>query len=174
MTRSPVGRLRAADPSRAGLLTREQALAAQQGLLWTPRDVSRWGAVVSLAGVVLLGSWYSVAGKATWHDQVLSMNVGIAALVAANGAGIMLLLSGRRAIGVRRVALLGDPAPVRVVPYPVEPDPGAVRGDELVGGEGLTHYHRGDCPMAAGKPFLAASRDVHERSGRAACGVCRP
>ena len=154
-------------------LSRTQAAAAAQRMLWTPRDVSRWGAVVALSGVVLLGAWYSVAGKASWDDQVIGMNVGLAALIASNAAGVLLLLAGRRAVGVRRMALLGDPAPEVVVPHQQHPAHD-LRADALVAGEGLTHYHRADCPMAVNKSFVAASRSAHERSGHAACGVCRP
>jgi hypothetical protein len=132
--------------------------------------------VVALSGVVLLGAWYSVAGKATWDDQVIGINLGVAALVVANAAGFLFLMAGRRAVGVRRMALLGDPAPELVVPYPSQPahDLLAAPADALVAGEGLTHYHRADCPMAVHKSFVAASRSEHERSGHAACGVCRP
>jgi uncharacterized membrane protein (UPF0136 family) len=167
MTRSPAGR-----PA----LSRAQATAAAQHMLWTPRDVSRWGSVVALSGVVLVGAWYSVAGKATWDDQVVGMNVGLAALVASNAAGVLFLIAGRRAVGVRRMALLGDPAPELVVPRQSQPahDLLTAPADALVAGDGLTHYHRADCPMAVHKSFVAATRSEHERSGHAACGVCRP
>ena len=162
--------------TRSPALTRAQAVAAEHRMLWTPRDVSRWGAVVALSGVVLLGAWYDVAGKATWDDQVVGMNVGLAALVASNAAGVLFLIAGRRAVGVRRMALLGDPAPEVLVPTQPHPahDLLTAPADALVAGEGLTHYHRADCPMAVHKSFVAAPRSEHERTGHAACGVCRP
>jgi uncharacterized membrane protein (UPF0136 family) len=173
MTRSPVGRLLAHDGQA---LSRTQATAAAQRMLWTPRDVSRCGSVVALSGVVLAGAWFSVAGKANWDDQVIGMNVGIVALVASNAAGVLFLLSGRRAVGVRRMALLGDPAPVAVVPAQTQPAHDLLHApvDALVAGEGLAHFHRADCPLAVHKSFIAATRSEHERSGHAACGVCRP
>lgn len=164
--------------NRAGhlALTREQAAAATPRMLWSPRDVSRWGAVVCLSAVVLLGAWYSVSGKDNWDSQVLSLNVGLAAVIAANAAGVLLLLAGRRAVGVRRMALLGDPPPQLLVPYPTEPlhDLLTAPADALVAGRGLTHFHRADCPMAAHKSFAPATRSEHERAGLTACGVCRP
>jgi hypothetical protein len=145
-------------------------------MLWTPRDVSRWGSVVALSGVVLLGAWYSVGGKATWEDQVVGMNVGLAALVASNAAGVLFLVAGRRAVGVRRMQLLGDPAPERLMPDQTHAahDLLSAPADALVAGAGLTHYHRADCPMAVHKAFVAATRSEHEGSGHTACGVCRP
>jgi hypothetical protein len=155
-------------------VTREEALRLQHGLLWTPQALSRWASVVLISAIVLTGSWYVTAGKSVWEDQVPALNLGIAAAVAANVAGILLLVSGRRAIGVRRVALLGEPV-LAAVPYPRDGAADvAAPSEDLVAGDGLLHYHRADCPMARSKSFTAATRSEHERLGRAACGVCRP
>lgn len=177
MTPSTVRRPAAERPARSrSSLTREQALLVQSTLLWTPQALSRWAAVVALSAIGLLGSWYAIGGEATWNDQVPAMNVGIACAVVANAAGIFLLLAGRRAIGIRRVVLLGEP-PVLAVPYPRDPmDLPAPTGEvaALVGGAGLKHFHRADCTLAAAKSFPSASRSEHQSDGRIPCGVCRP
>jgi len=167
MTPQVVRRLHlASDP-----LTREQAAAAQAQLLWTPQILSRWGAAVSLGLIGLVYSWYSVAGKASWDDQVAPLNVGVLSVVLTYGAGISLLLGGRRSVGIRRVALLGEP-PVVAAGAPVVKQ--AAHSDSLVSGPGLRRFHRADCSMAAGKHFASATRAEHETAGRTGCGVCRP
>ena len=167
MTPQVVRRLHlATDP-----LTREQANAAQAQLLWTPQVLSRWGGAVGLSLIGLVYSWYAVAGKATWDQQVAPLNVGIVSVVFTFGAGVSLLLAGRRSVGIRRVALLGEP-PVVAAGVPVTQV--AAHSDALVSGPGLQRYHRADCSMAAGKHFAPASRAEHETAGRTGCGVCRP
>jgi hypothetical protein len=152
-------------------LTREQANAAQAHLLWTPQVLSRWGTAVGLSLIGLVYSWYSVAGKATWNDQVAPLNLGIVSVVVTYGAGLSLLLAGRRSVGIRQVALLGEPPVVAPGSHPTEL---VAHSDAVVSGPGLHRYHRADCSMAAGKHFAAASRAEHETAGRTGCGVCRP
>jgi hypothetical protein len=143
-------------------------------MLWSVQALSRWGAVVTLSLIGLMASWFSISGKATWNDQLPAMNAGILSFVASGGAGMFLLLSGRRAVGVRRITLLGE-APLLVTPYPDHNAPAAATGAlTLVAGPGLARFHRSDCAMATSKHFQTASRTEHEREGRTACGVCRP
>jgi hypothetical protein len=102
------------------------------------------------------------------------MNVAIISLVVASAASIGLLLAGRRAIGLRRQALLGEPAVAAPVAVHVSEQPAPHLAAALVGGAGLLHFHRADCAMAVGRGWAAASAVQHGRAGRTACGVCRP
>ena len=71
----------------------------------------------------------------------------------------------------RRVAVLGAvPAAQEKVAAISAP----ASSTHLVGGEGLTHFHRADCAMAAGRDWPELDRSAHERAGRTACGVCKP
>jgi hypothetical protein len=83
-----------------------------------------------------------------------------------------MLLAGRRAIVVRRLAVLGD---LRGMPVPAATGAaGESTSQDLVAGEGLRHFHRSDCQMAHGRLWRLSTRREHEQAGRVACGVCRP
>lgn len=155
---------------------RREADVPYATLLWTPAALMVWGGVVVLALVFWVTAWYNVAGKANWNDQVLGMNIAIASLVVAMAASIGLLLAGRRAIGLRRIALLGqasdDYVPAsQVVDTSVQ---GAASSAVLVGEVGRTHYHRSDCAMAAERNWPEGSELEFQRAGMTPCGVCRP
>jgi hypothetical protein len=127
-----------------------------------------------LGGVVLVTSWYVVSGEARWQDQRTGLNTAVLGVLPAYGAGALLLVAGRRAVGLRRAALLGDrPAALAPLASPVASAP-ASDGLFLVGAEGLRRFHRPDCTMANGRGWTAASRPEHQRDGRTPCGVCLP
>jgi hypothetical protein len=112
-----------------------------------------------------------VGSETVYDDQVPGINLAIVGVVVANAAGVLLLLAGRRSVTSRRLAVLGAvPAAQEAVTVVVPPASSLV----LIGGEGLTHFHRADCVMAAGRDWPALDRGAHERAGRTACGVCKP
>jgi hypothetical protein len=112
-----------------------------------------------------------VANKRVYDDQVPGINVAIVGVVIANAAGVLLLLAGRRVVTARRVSVLGAvPKAQEKVASITAPASSIV----LIGGEGLTHYHRSDCAMAVGRDWPELDRAAHERAGRKACGVCKP
>ena len=39
---------------------------------------------------------------------------------------------------------------------------------------GMQHFHRSECPIAAGRSWTPLSRPTHEAAGRTACGICQP
>jgi hypothetical protein len=130
-------------------------------------------ALLSGIGVTLLAAgWLQVRNESVYADQGAGINMAIAGVVVAGAAGMSMLLGGRRAIVIRRVAVLGDlrGLPVRASAGPSENS----TSQSLVGGEGLQRFHRAGCTMAQGRNWSAASRPEHERAGRIACGVCRP
>jgi hypothetical protein len=145
-------------------------------LLWTPLALLRWSGILVVALVVIVSGWFNISGKDNWNDQVAAMNLAIASLVVAQAAGIGLLLAGRRTIGLRRIALLGEasedyvPAGQAAVGVPSAGSTSVV----LVGEAGRTHYHRADCAMAAGRDWPQASELDLQRAGLTPCGVCRP
>ena len=129
-------------------------------------------AVLGLLGALLffLGTGM-VGNERVYDDQVPGINVAIVGVVLANAAGVLLLLAGRRSVASRRVAVLGAmPGAQEMALSITAPASSAL----LVGGEGLTHFHRADCAMAAGREWPALERAAHERAGRTACGVCTP
>lgn len=131
-----------------------------------------WALLSGVGVALLVAGWVLVRNESVYADQVAGINMAIAGVLVAGAGAIPMLLAGRRAIGVRRVALLGDlrGMPVRVSAQSLS-DP---TSRSLVGGEGLRHFHRAGCTMAQGRNWSAAPRSEHERAGRIACGVCRP
>ena len=147
------------------------------GVLWEPEAVFRWFAALTLGFVLVLGGWWSVAGKAVYDKQVVGLDVAVAGLILAQVGGIYFLMQGRRSVGLRRVALLGDPAedlpgtagaPAPVVA--VQPADDA----ELVAGAGRDRYHLSGCALAAARGYAVATREEHVAAGRRPCGVCQP
>ena len=129
-------------------------------------------AVLAVLGAVLFFVGTGMVGNETvYDDQVPGINLAIVGVVLANAAGVLLLLAGRRSVTTRRVSVLGAvPAAQEMAGSITAP----ARSALLVGGEGLTHFHRADCAMAAGRDWPALERAAHERAGRTACGVCTP
>jgi hypothetical protein len=164
-----------AEPRQPTRSRRESARSGDEAaLIWSIASLAQYALTVSVAAIVCTACWYNMSGKAVFARQVPAINIAVVALVISSGAGISLLLAGRRAIGLRRQALLGQPAALAttVASAPVVPQQ---RGaSPLVGGEGLTHFHRSDCAMAAERGWSVADRAVHIREGRSACGVCKP
>jgi len=174
VTSSLTGRRPAAQPY-AGQVQRDPS--APSSFLWSPLALFRWGGIVLVALVVIVSCWYTISGKDNWNDQVASMNLALASLVVAQAAGIGLLLAGRRVIGLRRVALLGEASEDYVPASAAASAAGPVAAASsvvLVGEAGRAHYHRADCPMAAGRNWPEASELELQRAGLTPCGVCRP
>lgn len=130
-----------------------------------------YGVLAFIGLVVFIIGLAMVKDKTIYDDQVSGMNLAIVGAVVANAAGVSLLLAGRRAVTARRVAVLGAvpkivAAEAQITAFASSPI--------LVGGEGLTHFHRADCDMAEGRDWAPVDRAGHESAGRTACGVCRP
>jgi len=126
--------------------------------------------VVSLNGIglaLVLGGWYVAAGQLLLRDQVAGSNVAIAGIVVAGAGNAVWVLTGRRALGLRREGI-GALAQTRHVHRP-----GPARAEPVASDE-MTRYHRPDCEFAAGRAVVARPRKAHEASGRQPCGVCQP
>lgn len=147
----------------------------KSALPWTADDFLRW-ALFTAAGAIMIGvAWYQAGGQPTASEQMGPVNLAVGGAVVAAVGHIFWFLRGRRAIGERRRALLGEP--------PRESRAGGVAtragvaGSErvvLVAGAGQKHYHRANCALAAGRSWPAAGQREHEAAGRTPCGVCRP
>jgi hypothetical protein len=131
-----------------------------------------WALLSGIGGALLLAGWILVRNESVYADQAAGINMALAGVVAAGAGAIPMLLGGRHAVVVRRLAVLGD---LRGLPSRAS-DRTSVDSisQSLVGGEGLRRFHRAGCTMAQGRNWSAASRQEHERAGRIACGVCRP
>ena len=143
------------------------------GAPWAPQILLGWAALTVLGAIALIVCWYSVSGKYTFDDQKTALNLSILAIVPANLAGAALLITGRRAVGIRRLRLLSD-MPTERVRRTADREQTSATSTVLIGGAGLTHYHRTGCQMALGRDWPEATRSTHEQEGRRPCGVCLP
>jgi hypothetical protein len=145
---------------------------ASGGELWPQATLMTWSVLSTIGGSLLVGGWAQVRSESVYADQATGINLSVAGVVVAGAGALMMLLAGRRAVGVRRLAVLGD---LRAMPVRASAGTSSdSTSQHLVGGEGLRHFHRAGCTMAHGRSWSAASRGEHERAGRVACGVCRP
>lgn len=130
-----------------------------------------YGVLAFIGLVVFVIGLSMVKSETVYDDQVSGINLAIVGVVLANAAGVCLLLAGRRTVTARRVSVLGAVPKIGAAEAVIT---AAASSDVLIGGEGLTHFHRSDCAMAVARDWAAFDRAAHERAGRTACGVCRP
>jgi hypothetical protein len=142
--------------------------------LWSTRQLTLWGVILFGSIVTCFVAYILCADDATLSSQAPSLNVAMVSLVAAGGANAWILIVGRRAIGMRRRALLGEPAATSLRARQVAAPATASGSDTLVADPGLRRFHRSDCALVAGRGWPSASRTEHERARRLPCGVCRP
>ena len=139
---------------------------------WPEQALILWALLSGIGVALVAAGWVLVRNESVYTDQVAGINMAIAGALVGGAGAIPMLLAGRRAVGVRRLAVLGDlrDMPVRASAWASDDS----TSRNLIGGEGLRHFHRAGCTMAQGRNWSAASRLEHERAGRVACGVCRP
>jgi hypothetical protein len=165
--RTNISRLQARSPVAA---LREEWTAGSYGLVYLLNALSVVGLAVA---------WWGSSTTVVLSEQVTWLEVGVAAVVLAATADVGWLVSGRRAIGLRRaeislrIALLAaDVGPEELdAAAPVERSGDAVA---LVAGAGMRMFHREDCAMVLGKPVSDSTRSEHRSAGRRPCGMCRP
>jgi hypothetical protein len=150
-------------------MTRPTApLPSRQPYPWLVPDLFRWFGLLglSLTGVVV--AWWCASGTASFARQLTWLDVGVAAVVIGGLGNMTWLLQGRRALAVRRRALLsGLPAALQATTAATaEPD------TERLAVPGTTRHHRAGCPAVAGKPVEVMQAIDHERAGRRPCGLC--
>ena len=124
---------------------------------------------VGLALVV--AGWYVAAGRLLFHDQVSGANVAVAGVIVAGVGNGLWLLTGRRALGLRRRAVAG--AIERQYRERPGPEPPA-QATTFVASKAMTRYHRPDCVFVAERPVVARTAKTHQKQGRTPCEVCRP
>ena len=124
-------------------------------------------ATLAAGATLLVLAWWGASATADQSSQVAWINVGVCGVIVS-GAGITTwVLSGRRAVGARRMLLFPDASPSTEASLLGESGP-------LVTAAHLTRYQRHGCPMVAGKRTRAASTARHRAAGLQPCGVCHP
>jgi len=120
--------------------------------------------------VLVVAGWSVAAGRLLFHDQVSGANVAIAGIIVAGVGNGVWLLTGRRAVGLRR-RTVADAIERR---YRSLPRPITEASTTFVASKGMTRYHRPDCVFVVERRVTARRRETHESQGRTPCGVCRP
>ena len=139
---------------------------------WPEHALILWALLSGIGVALLVAGWIQVRNESVYTDQVAGINMALAGVLLAGAGAIPMLFAGRRAVGVRRMAVLGDLRGMPVRAFARASDDST--SQNLVSGEGLRRFHRAGCTLAQGRNWSAASRSEHERAGRVACGVCRP
>lgn len=130
---------------------------------------------IGLATVIF--GWYGVSGTDRLSAQMEWADAAVGgALVAATG-NVMWILSGRRAVGLRRAAqtdrlnaFVDAQAALPVVVDTQTAELMALTGFVVL--RGMTLYHRPDCRLVGGRRVTRFNPS--NRRSRRPCGVCLP
>jgi hypothetical protein len=135
---------------------------------WSPGEGLQWGAVLVVGHILCLVAWWLVSREAGFQHQARWAALSVAGFVVVAYADVSWLLRARWAVIQRRRSLLPDD-PDKPVAVTVPAQSGGV-----LLGEGLDHFHRPDCPLAAGKNWPSHDRDGVLAAGKRPCGMCEP
>src|SRR3954471_4036819 len=69
---------------------------------WRLGDAMSLVTLNALGVALLVAGWYMAGGRLLLHDQVPAANVAIAGIIVAGVGNAVWLLTGRRAVGLRR------------------------------------------------------------------------
>jgi hypothetical protein len=145
---------------------------------WTSADLIRTVVCNAVGLFVVFISWDQASAQTAVRSELTWFELGLLGLSIAGIGNALWVLSGRRNVGLARVALFpGRPGPRR--PRPTDPDrPDVAHTDlsehVLVAAANMTRYHRTDCPLVQGKQVSAKTLGRHRTSGRMACELCTP
>jgi drug/metabolite transporter (DMT)-like permease len=139
---------------------------------WSRGQFVRLAVIVGLGVLVCALAWNGTSTRITLEDQTPWIAFGIAGLLLAAVAQLVWLRQGRRAVAVHGAQVQASVASLIQHRVAAPAQPGSVAG--LVAAEGMAHFHRPECPIAAGRPWQPEPRRVHEAAGRTPCGICTP
>jgi hypothetical protein len=136
-------------------------------LPWTGRDGIPVAGLIAVGGLLWFIGWWRLSGRSTMEAQIGPMNLAAIGVMVIGAGQVLWFLRGRRAVGTRRVFLLGHTAKRAALATAVGP-----AADRYVGVEQF--FHRTDCAMAIGRAWPPITRSEHLSGGRIPCGVCAP
>jgi hypothetical protein len=117
---------------------------------------------------VLAIAWYGCSGETTWRVQVRWFGLGVLAC-ALNALGCLVWLgAGVRGLRRERAWTTAELRRRDLLPVRAAAAADAAPAGEFVTAARMRRYHRGDCPLMAGKTAVA----VTPGAGLSACGVC--
>lgn len=139
---------------------------------WSTGDLVRLIVGVAVPAVIIALAWNGTATRSQLDDQTGLVGLGVAGFLVAVLAQSLWLRSGRRAVATHAAAVQTSVA--SLVNEPPVPPSVVTTGDGLVATGDMRHFHRPDCPIAAGRGWSAEPRRNHEAAGRTPCGICTP
>ena len=74
--------------------------------LWPQPTLILWAFLSGIGVALLVLGWAQVRSESVYADQVPGINMAVAGVIAAGGGAMSMLLAGRRAVAVRRLAVL--------------------------------------------------------------------
>jgi hypothetical protein len=134
---------------------------------WAPGEGLQWGVFLVLGHGLCLVAWWLASREAGFDHQAGWAALAVGGFVVVAYGDVSWLLRARWAVMQRRRRLLPD-----AVDFPVSVS--VPVGGGVVVGEGLVHFHRPDCPLAAGKGWRSVDREAALVDGRRECGMCEP
>ena len=135
---------------------------------WAPWSVGQVRVVLGLGlvgAVLVVVAYLGSADEARLEDQVAWINLAVAGLLVGGIAAGALLLAGRRAVGLRRLRLLHDPAP-RAGPVTDQV------GGPMVWLPGSSLVHRPGCQLVEGKDTDEVDATGARQLELRRCAVC--
>jgi peptidoglycan/LPS O-acetylase OafA/YrhL len=138
---------------------------------WPRADLVRLAIGVVTGGVVVALAWNGAATRSQLDDQTQYIVLGVAGFLVAVVAQSLWLKRGRRAVALYAAAVQTTVASFVAEEPPTGPSVVA-SSEGLVAAGDMRHFHRRDCPIAAGRGWSAESRAAHEAAGRTPCGLC--
>jgi hypothetical protein len=143
-------------------------------LPWTSDNVVRLVVLNVAALGLLITSWYLISGTTSLEEQVGWLKIGMLGLALSGVANGLWLMSGRRAVGLARVQVLGALQKAAAARETDRPARNEAAHDLVYVGPRLTRFHTRDCPLADGRDLVVVSRDEAAARGFQACELCEP
>jgi hypothetical protein len=137
---------------------------------WSRGDVVRLIVGVVAGGIVVALAWNGAATESRLDGQKGFIAIGVAGFLVAVLAQSLWLRQGRKAVAAYAATIRTSIAPLMAQPPPTP----VINREGLVAAADLRHFHRSDCPIAAGRGWGAEPRRTHEAAGRTPCGICNP
>ena len=139
---------------------------------WSRGDFVRLAGLVVLGAVVCALAWNGTSTRLRLEDQTAWIGLGVSGFLVAAVAQVVWLVQGRRAVAAHGARTRASVAALIEGRIATPSLPGSAGG--LVATEGMQHFHRPECPIAAGRPWTGEPRRTHEAAGRTPCGICTP
>ena len=140
---------------------------------WSRADLVQLAIGVVTGGVVVGLAWNGAATRSQLDDQTQYIVLGVAGFLVAVVAQSLWLKRGRRAVALYAATVQTTVASLVTEERPTGPSVPASREGLVATGE-MRHFHRPDCPIAAGHGWTSEPRRSHEAAGRTPCGICQP